>query len=196
VQIVAAALLTIREADRGVGAILTRQVALQGSADLGGTSPFGPSEIPTPSPESTLNVEISNNNSTFEDLQPSPLSSYCVQIMTLGAGDSFRARLALLRKAKNLTQQELEKRIGKLETEGGYISRIETGGIETPPFEVMDQIAHELDVEAVELFFSEGLDENADQLRKSISRVLASQDAAQLRKIYRLILVSLEKYSK
>ena len=116
--------------------------------------------------------------------------------MTLGAGDSFRARLALLRKAKNLTQQELEKRIGKLETEGGYISRIETGSIETPPFEVMDQITHELDVAAVELFFSEGLDENADQLRESISRVLASQDAVQLRKIYRLILVSLEKYSK
>ena len=36
----------------------------------------------------------------------------------------------------------------------------------------------------------------ADQLRESISKVLASQDAAQLRKIYRLILVSLEKYSK
>jgi transcriptional regulator with XRE-family HTH domain len=114
--------------------------------------------------------------------------------MTSGAGDSFRARLALLRKAKNLTQQELEKRIGKVE--GGYISRIETGGIETPPFEVMDQIARELGVEPVELFFSEGLDENTDQLRESISRVLASQDAAQLRKIYRLILVSLEKYSK
>jgi len=116
--------------------------------------------------------------------------------MTLGAGDSFRARLAVLRKAKNLTQQELEKRIGKVETEGGYISRIETGGIETPPFEVMDQIAHELDVEAVELFFSQGMDENADQLRESISRVLATQDSGQLRKIYRLILVSLEKYSK
>jgi transcriptional regulator with XRE-family HTH domain len=116
--------------------------------------------------------------------------------MTLGAGHSFRARLALLRKAKNLTQQELEKRIGKVETESGYISRIETGGIETPPFEVMDQIARELDVEAVELFFSEGMDENADQLRESISRVLSSQNAAQLRKIYRLILVSLEKYSK
>jgi transcriptional regulator with XRE-family HTH domain len=116
--------------------------------------------------------------------------------MTLGVGDSFRARLALLRKAKNLTQQELEKRIGKLETESGYVSRIETGGIETPPFEVMDQIAQELDIEAVELFFSEGLDQNANQLRESISRVLASQDASQLRKIYRLILVSLEKYSK
>jgi transcriptional regulator with XRE-family HTH domain len=146
--------------------------------------------------ESTLNVEISNNNSTFYDLQHSSLSSYCVLTMTLGAGDSFRARLALLRKAKNLTQQELEKRIGKVETEGGYISRIETGGIETPPFEVMDQIARELDVEAVELFFSQGMDENADQLRESISRLLASQDSAQLRKIYRLILVSLEKYYK
>ena len=116
--------------------------------------------------------------------------------MTLGAGDSFRERLVLLRKAKGLTQQELEKRIGKLETEAGYISRVETGGIETPPFEVIDRIAHELDVEAVELFFGEGLDENAEQLRESISRVLASQDGAQLRKIYRLILVSLEKYSK
>jgi transcriptional regulator with XRE-family HTH domain len=116
--------------------------------------------------------------------------------MTSGAGDSFRTRLALLRRARNLTQQELEKRIGKLETEAGYISRIETGAIETPPFEVIDQIARELDVEVVELFFSDGVNETAAELRESISRVLASQDAAQLKTIYRLILVSLEKYSK
>ena len=116
--------------------------------------------------------------------------------MTLNAGELFRERLALLRKAKGLTQQDLERRIGKVETEGGYISRIETGGIETPPFDVIDKIAHELDVDVVELFFGEGLDENAEQLRQNISRLLASQDAAQLRKIYRLILVSLERYSK
>ncbi len=116
--------------------------------------------------------------------------------MSLKSGDLFRERLVLLRKAKGLTQQELEKRIGKLETEAGYISRIETGSIETPPFEVIDKIAHELDVEIVELFFGEGLEETADELRESISSVLASQDAAQLRKIYRLILVTLEKYSK
>src|SRR5260370_26670039 len=116
--------------------------------------------------------------------------------MTLNAGELFRERLALLRKAKGLTQQDLERRIGKVETEGGYISRIETGGIETPPFDVIDKIAHELDVDVVELFFGEGLDENAEQLRENISSLLASQDAAQLRKIYRLILVSLEKYSK
>lgn len=116
--------------------------------------------------------------------------------MTLNAGELFRDRLALLRKAKGLTQQELERRIGKLETEAGYISRVETGGIETPPFEVVDRIAQELDVEVVELFFGEGLDKSAEQLRESISAVLATQDVAQLRKIYRLILVTLEKYSK
>ncbi len=116
--------------------------------------------------------------------------------MTLKAGDLFRERLVLLRKAKGLTQQELERRIGKLETEAGYISRIETGSIETPPFDVIDKIANELDVEVIELFFGAGLEGNAEQLRESISRVLASQNASQLRKIYRLILVSLEKYSK
>jgi len=116
--------------------------------------------------------------------------------MSLRAGDLFRERLALLRKAKGLTQQELEKRIGKLETEAGYISRVETGAIETPPFEVIDKIANELDVEVIELFFGEGLEKNAEELRQSISNLLASQDAAQFRKIYRGILVSLEKYSK
>jgi hypothetical protein len=40
------------------------------------------------------------------------------------------------------------------------------------------------------------LDQNAEQLRENISNVLASQDVATLRKIYRLILVSLEGYSK
>jgi transcriptional regulator with XRE-family HTH domain len=116
--------------------------------------------------------------------------------MTLRAGEAFRERLALLRKARGVTQQELEKRIGKLETEAGYISRIETGAIDTPPFEVIDKIAQELDVDVFELFFGHGLDQNAEQLRGSISRLLISQDASQLRKIYRMILVSLEKYSK
>jgi transcriptional regulator with XRE-family HTH domain len=116
--------------------------------------------------------------------------------MSLSAGESFRERLALLRKAKGLTQHELERRIGKLETEAGYISRIETGAIETPPFDVIDKIANELDVDVFELFFGYGLDETAEQLRERIANVLATQDVAQLRKIYRLILVSLERYSQ
>jgi transcriptional regulator with XRE-family HTH domain len=146
--------------------------------------------------ESTSNVEFGNSYSTFADLWPFGPFLVLLIPMTLNAGELFRDRLALLRKAKGLTQQELERRIGKLETEAGYISRIETGGIDTPPFEVIDKIAHELDVDVVELFFGEGLDQNAEQLRESISNVLASQDATQLRKIYRLILVSLERYSK
>jgi transcriptional regulator with XRE-family HTH domain len=116
--------------------------------------------------------------------------------MTPKAGDLFRERLAILRKAQGLTQQELEKRIGKLETEAGYISRIETGSIETPPFEVIDRIAQELGVEVCELFFGQGLESDAEQLRARIVKLLSTQDAAQLRKIYRLVLVSLEKYSK
>lgn len=116
--------------------------------------------------------------------------------MALNAGEQFRESLTLLRKAKGLTQQELERRTGKLETEAGSISRVETGGIETPPFEVVDRIARELDVEVVELFFGEGLDQTAEQLPESISPVLAKQDVALLRKIYRLILVTLEKYSE
>jgi hypothetical protein len=40
-QIVAAALLTVGEAGRGVGAILTGQIALHGSADAGDASSFG-----------------------------------------------------------------------------------------------------------------------------------------------------------
>src|SRR5215467_773169 len=86
---------------------------------------------------------------------------YCLDLMTLRAGEIFRERLILLRKAKGLTQQELEKRIGKVETEAGYISRVETGAIETPPFDVIDRIAKELEVDVFELFFGNGLDKDA-----------------------------------
>lgn len=114
--------------------------------------------------------------------------------MSLTTSEIFRRRLALLRRARGLTQHELEARIGKVETEAGYISRLETGGISTPPFEIIDKIAKELDVRVEELFFGDGLDGDAELFRQSISRMLASQDTAKLRKIYRLILVSLEKY--
>jgi transcriptional regulator with XRE-family HTH domain len=114
--------------------------------------------------------------------------------MSLTVAEVFRRRLALLRKERGITQHELETRIGKVETEAGYISRIETGGIETPPFEIIDKIVKVLDVKVEELFFGEGLDEGADQLRESISRILVPQSAAHLRKIYRLILVYLERH--
>jgi transcriptional regulator with XRE-family HTH domain len=114
--------------------------------------------------------------------------------MGLTASEIFRKRLALLRKVRHLTQRELENRIGKVDTEAGYISRIETGRIVTPPFEIIDKIVKVLDVKVDEMFFGEGLDQDAERLRQSISKVAASQKAVHLRKIYRLILVYLEKY--
>lgn len=116
--------------------------------------------------------------------------------MSLNVSERFRIRLAMLRKVRNLTQQELELRLGRSEKEGGYISRLETGGIETPPFEMIQKIADALHVDVGEFFFSDGLDENPEELIVAINALLVGIDPKELRKIYRLILVNLEKYSK
>jgi transcriptional regulator with XRE-family HTH domain len=116
--------------------------------------------------------------------------------MSLTIAERFRERLAMLRKLRGLTQQELESRIGKSDKEAGYISRLETGAIETPPFETMQKIADALEFDVIEFFFAEGLDQRAEELLKRINAVLSTQDPKELRRIYRLILVSLEKYSK
>lgn len=102
----------------------------------------------------------------------------------------------MLRKLRGFTQQELEKRIGKSDKEAGYISRLETGGIDTPPFEMIQTIADALQVDVGEFFFSEGIDENPEKLTAAINAVLPVDDPKELRKIYRLILVNQEKYSK
>lgn len=99
----------------------------------------------------------------------------------------------MLREAKNVTQQDLESRIGK---ETGYISRVETGRIETPPFEMMQKIADALQFDVGEFFFVEGLEESPEELLRDITAFLSTRDAKQLRRIYRLILVDAEKYSK
>jgi transcriptional regulator with XRE-family HTH domain len=116
--------------------------------------------------------------------------------MSLTIAERFRERLAMLRRVRGLTQQELESKIGKSEKEAGYISRLETGAIETPPFEIIQKIANALDFDVIEFFFAEGLDHGRDQLLGNINELLSVQEPKQLRKIYRLILVSLEKYSK
>jgi transcriptional regulator with XRE-family HTH domain len=116
--------------------------------------------------------------------------------MSLSISERFRVRLAMLRKLRGLTQQELEKRIGKSDKEGGYISRLETGGIETPPFEMIQTIADALQVDVGEFFFSEGLEESAEELMAAIKAILPAGDPKALRKIYRMILVNQEKYSK
>ena len=99
----------------------------------------------------------------------------------------FREHLRMLREAKGVSQATLEERIGK---EANYITRIETGRIDTPPFEVLTRIADELDVSLSDLFFYEGVDDNADVLREKINRLVGAADVKQLRKYYRLMMVS------
>jgi transcriptional regulator with XRE-family HTH domain len=116
--------------------------------------------------------------------------------MSLTIAERFRERLAMLRKMRGLTQQDLELRIGKSDKEAGYISRLETGGIETPPFDMIQKIADALEVDVVEFFFAEGLNLSAEEMKRRISELLSTQDLKEIRKIYRLILVALERYPK
>ena len=95
----------------------------------------------------------------------------------------------MLREAKGLSQSQLEELIGK---EENYITRVETGRIDTPPIEVTVKIARALDVSLSDLYFFEGLDDSAEVLRAKIERLIQIDDAKKLRKYYRLLLVSIE----
>jgi transcriptional regulator with XRE-family HTH domain len=106
----------------------------------------------------------------------------------------FRERLRLLRKTRGLTQDQLETKIGKIDDGAGYVSRLETGRIATPPFEVIEKLANALEVHPVEFFFTEGLDQNSDALLAKINSLLAKKNTKQIRAIYRLMLVYFEKY--
>jgi putative transcriptional regulator len=110
--------------------------------------------------------------------------------MRLDEAKLFRERLRMLREAKGLSQRELEERIGK---EENYITRIETGRIDTPPIEVTAKIARELDVSMSDLYFFEGVDDSAEALRAKIQRLIQTDNPKQLRKYYRLLLVSNEE---
>ena len=102
----------------------------------------------------------------------------------------FRERLRMLRELKGMSQRTLEEKIGK---EENYITRIETGRIDTPPIEVTAKIARELDVPMSELYFFEGMDDNADALRAKIRSLIQTDDTKRLRKYYRLMLVAHEE---
>jgi transcriptional regulator with XRE-family HTH domain len=102
----------------------------------------------------------------------------------------FRERLRVLREAKGLSQRGLEEKIGK---EENYVTRVETGRIDTPPIEVTAKIAKALDVSMSDLYFFEGVDDNAEALRSKIQVLIQTDDVKRLRKYYRLLLVSDEK---
>jgi transcriptional regulator with XRE-family HTH domain len=101
----------------------------------------------------------------------------------------FREHLRVLRETRGLSQSDLEERIGK---EENYITRVETGRIDTPPIDVTARIARALDVSMSDLYFFEGIDDSADALRARIHRLAETMDVKQLRKYYRLMLVSRE----
>ncbi len=110
--------------------------------------------------------------------------------MSIDTARLFRERLRVLREAKGISQNRLEEKIGK---ESNYISRVETGRIEWPPGDVIDKISEVLEVSPNELFFAEGLDDNAEVLRQKIQSLIEKANAEQLRTFYRHMLVSLEK---
>jgi transcriptional regulator with XRE-family HTH domain len=74
-----------------------------------------------------------------------------------------------------------------------YIGHLETGRIKTPPWEKMKKLARALNVSVGDLFFLDGVDDSAEELRARINRLLETSDVRQLRKYYRLMLVSREK---
>jgi transcriptional regulator with XRE-family HTH domain len=111
--------------------------------------------------------------------------------MSLNPTDAklFRERLAFLRKQKGFTQEQLS---AKLDMASNYITRVETGKIETPPLGIMSKIAKILDLSIGDLFFFQGNDVSADQLRSRILRLVETDDVRTLRKYYRLLLVATE----
>jgi transcriptional regulator with XRE-family HTH domain len=101
----------------------------------------------------------------------------------------FGKQLARLRNAKKVKQHQLEDKIGR---GAQYISHLETGRSK-PGFNNVFELAEALDVSPMDLLFVHGLDDNADVLRKRIDTLVKTCSEDQLRKIYRILLVCLEK---
>jgi transcriptional regulator with XRE-family HTH domain len=74
-----------------------------------------------------------------------------------------------------------------------YVGHVETGRIKTPAWERMKRLARALNVSMSDLLYVEGIDDNAETLRSKIQRLAQTNDVEQLRRYYRLMLVSREK---
>ena len=105
-------------------------------------------------------------------------------------GVLFRKQLASLREAEGLTQAKLSEMIG---AGPQYVGHVETGRIKTPPWERMKKLAKALNVSMSDLFFFDGVDDSAEELRAKIQRLAQTNDIERLRRYYRLMLVSREK---
>jgi transcriptional regulator with XRE-family HTH domain len=109
--------------------------------------------------------------------------------MSRDFGVTFRKQLARLREAQGLTQPKLSEMIG---AGPQYVGHVETGRIKTPSWERMKKLAKALNVSMSDLFFFEGVDDNLEELRAKIHRLAQTNDVEQLRRYYRLMLVSRE----
>jgi len=110
--------------------------------------------------------------------------------MSRDLGVLFRKQLASLREAEGLTQAKLSEMIG---AGPQYVGHVETGRIKTPPWERVKKLAKALNVSMSDLFFFEGVDDSAEELRAKIHRLAQTNDVNRLRRYYRLMLVSHEK---
>lgn len=110
--------------------------------------------------------------------------------MSRELGVLFRKRLVTLRQSAGLTQGKLSELIG---AGPQYIGHVETGRIQTPPWDKMKKLARALNVSLSDLFFFEGVDDSPELLRAKILQILRTNDPKLLRKYYRLLLVSAEK---
>jgi transcriptional regulator with XRE-family HTH domain len=102
---------------------------------------------------------------------------------------SFGKQLAKIRSAKRLKQHQLEDKIGRGPQ---YVSHLETGRSK-PAFDNLFELAEALDVAPMDLFFLQGIDDDEATLRRRIDSLTKGCSADELRKIYRLLLVCLEK---
>ena len=102
----------------------------------------------------------------------------------------FREHLRMVRESKGLSQSQVEEKIG---SQDNYITRVETGRIDTPPIEMTAKIARALGVSLSDLYFFEGIDDNPNVLRAKIDELLRTEDPKLLRKYYRLLLVVSEE---
>lgn len=104
--------------------------------------------------------------------------------------EQFRTRVAALRDAKNLTQEQLAEKVGRAYN---YLSRVERGETKAVPYEVVAKLALALDVTIDDLVFAEGLTDSPAEIKARINRWMDTLSTEQLKEWYRILLIIAER---
>ncbi len=118
--------------------------------------------------------------------------SFHAEKMSMSPSDArlIREHIARIRKLRGYTQEGLSEAIGK---GAKYIGRIETGEIDTPPWDTVAEISNFLGCPFSYVFFTDGFGDTVDELRANIQKIaMETDDLDKLRRYYRLLLVSRE----